>query len=78
LPSFVLDDRVLWPNDTSRVFISNASRRDAQSQVERWQAWRSLTRSQWFPPPLTADQMQEQVEKDLRHSHPRALDRVVE
>lgn len=31
-----------------------------------------------FPAPLTADQMQEQVEQDLRHSHPRALDLVVE
>ena len=67
-----------WPNETSRVFISDASRADAQLQVERWQAWRSFTRSQWFPAPLTADQMQEQVEQDLRHSHPRALDLVVE
>jgi len=70
--------RVLWPNETSRVFISDASRADAQLQVERWQTWRSFTRSQWFPAPLTADQMQEQVEQDLRHSHPRALDLVVE
>ena len=71
----MLTDRVLWPNETSRVFISDASRADAQLQVERWQAWRSFTRSQWFLAPLTADQMQEQ---DLRHSHPRALDLVVE
>ncbi|EAQ68792.1 hypothetical protein SynRS9909_01073 [Synechococcus sp. RS9909] len=71
--------RVLWPNETSRVFISDASRTDAQLRVERWQqAWRSFTRSQWFPAPLTADQMQEQVEQVLRHSHPRALDLVVE
>jgi len=42
--------RVLWPNETSRVFISDASRADAQLQVEQ----------------------------DLRHSHPRALDLVVE
>ena len=30
--------RVLWPNETSRVFISDASRTDAQLRVERWQA----------------------------------------
>ena len=42
--------RVLWPNETSRAFISDASRPDAQLQVEQ----------------------------NLRHSHPRALDLVVE
>ena len=69
---------MLWPNETSRVFISDASRTDAQLRVERWQAWRMFTRSQWLPAPLIADQMQEQVEQVLRHSHPRALDLVVE
>ena len=46
--------------------------------MERWQAWRTFTRSQWLPAPLPANQMQEQVEQVLRHSHPRALDLVVE
>ena len=35
--------RVLWPNETSRVFISDASRTDAQLRVERWQAWRTFS-----------------------------------
>ncbi|QBE68915.1 hypothetical protein SynWH8101_1329 [Synechococcus sp. WH 8101] len=42
--------RVLWPNESSRVCISDSSRTDAELQVEL----------------------------DLRHSHPRALDLVVE
>ena len=60
------------------LVLVDANRPDAQLQVERWQAWRSFTRSQWFPAPLTANQMQEQLEEDLRHSHPRAIDLVVE
>ena len=46
--------------------------------MERWQAWRAFTRSQWLPAPLIGDQLQEQVEQVLCHSHPRALDLVVE
>jgi hypothetical protein len=69
---------VLEPGETARVFISDASRTDAQLAMERWEAWRTFTRTQLFPAPLTAEQMQELVEADLRRSHPHAVDLVVE
>jgi hypothetical protein len=68
--------RVLQPGETATVWVAGATAGD--TVPERWQAWLSMTRIQWFPAWLEGDQLEQLLLQVLRRSHPSAEDVAVD
>ncbi len=60
--------RVLQQGDTATVWVSGITAGD--TVPERWLAWLSMARMQWFPAWLERDQLAWALLQPLRLSHP--------
>ncbi len=62
--------RVLQQGETVTVWVSGTTAGD--TVPERWPAWLSMTRIQWFPAWLEGEQLDWALLQQLRLSHPMA------
>ena len=62
--------RVLRQGETATVWVAGPTAGDIVP--ERWPAWLSMTRIQWFPAWLEGEQLNWALVQELQRSHPAA------
>ena len=68
--------RVLQQGETATVWVAGTTAGD--TVPERWPAWLSMSRTQWFPAWLEGEQLESLLLQELRRSHPTAEDVAVD
>ena len=68
--------RVLQLGETATVWVAGGT--SGNTVPERWQAWRSMTRIQWYPNWMEGELLERALREELRRSHPSAKEVAVD